>query len=39
MRHRTMRMTPQQNGLVERMNRTLLDKVRRLFPTHLEIEF
>ncbi|KAH9726310.1 hypothetical protein KPL70_008223 [Citrus sinensis] len=27
-RHKTVRMTPQQNGLVERMNRTLMDKVR-----------
>ncbi|KAH9724313.1 hypothetical protein KPL70_007440 [Citrus sinensis] len=28
MRHRTVRYTPQQNGLAERMNRTLVDKVR-----------
>ncbi|KAH9722806.1 hypothetical protein KPL70_006847 [Citrus sinensis] len=27
-RHKTVRHTPQQNGLVERMNRTLLEKVR-----------
>ncbi|KAH9648835.1 hypothetical protein KPL70_025759 [Citrus sinensis] len=27
-RHKTMRHTPQQNGLAERMNRTLMDKVR-----------
>ena len=27
-RHRTIRMTPQQNGLAEMMNRTLMDKVR-----------
>ena len=27
-RHRTVRMTPQQNGLAERMNRTLINKVR-----------
>ncbi|KAH9657209.1 hypothetical protein KPL70_022963 [Citrus sinensis] len=28
MRHGTVRYTPQQNGLAERMNRTLVDKVR-----------
>ena len=28
MRHKTMWMTPQQNGLVERMNRTILERVR-----------
>ncbi|KAH9763957.1 hypothetical protein KPL70_001353 [Citrus sinensis] len=28
MRHRTVRYAPQQNGLAERMNRTLVDKVR-----------
>ncbi|KAH9686286.1 hypothetical protein KPL70_014312 [Citrus sinensis] len=28
MRHRTVRYTPQQNGLDERMNRSLVDKVR-----------
>ncbi|KAH9770122.1 Integrase catalytic domain-containing protein [Citrus sinensis] len=27
-RHRTVRLTPQQNGLAERMNKTLMDKVR-----------
>ena len=27
-RHRTVRMTPQQNGVAERMNRTLLEKAR-----------
>ncbi|KAH9716149.1 Integrase catalytic domain-containing protein [Citrus sinensis] len=27
-RHKTVRSTPQQNGLAERMNRTLMDKVR-----------
>ncbi|KAH9668238.1 hypothetical protein KPL70_021339 [Citrus sinensis] len=28
MRHRTVKNTPQQNGLAERMNRTLMEKVR-----------
>ncbi|KAK9185556.1 hypothetical protein WN943_025912 [Citrus x changshan-huyou] len=28
MRHKTVRFTPQQNGLAERMNRTLIDKTR-----------
>ena len=28
LRHRTVKHTPQQNGIAERMNRTLLDKVR-----------
>ncbi|KAH9722896.1 Integrase catalytic domain-containing protein [Citrus sinensis] len=28
MRHRTVRLTPQQNGLAERMNRTLMERVR-----------
>lgn len=28
LRHRTVRFTPQQNEVAERMNRTLLDKVR-----------
>lgn len=27
-RHRTVRLTPQQNGLAERMNRTLMERVR-----------
>ncbi|KAL3623657.1 hypothetical protein CASFOL_032473 [Castilleja foliolosa] len=27
-RHKTVRLTPQQNGLAERMNRTLLERVR-----------
>lgn len=27
-RHKTVKMTPHQNGLVERMNKTLIDKVR-----------
>ena len=27
-RHKTVRFTPQQNGLAERMNRTLVDKTR-----------
>lgn len=31
MRQRTVRYTPQQNGLAERMNRTLIDKARYLF--------
>ncbi|KAH9670481.1 hypothetical protein KPL70_017006 [Citrus sinensis] len=30
-RHKTVRFTPQQNGLAERMNRTLIDKARYLF--------
>ena len=33
LRHRTVRNTPQQNGVAERMNRTLLDKVRCLLIT------
>ena len=28
LRHRTVKHTPQQNGVVKRMNRTLLNKVR-----------
>lgn len=28
LRHRTVTYTPQQNGVTERMNRTLLEKVR-----------
>ena len=28
MRHRTVRYTPQQNGVAERMNMTLLDRAR-----------
>ena len=27
-RHKTIRLTPQQNGLAERMNRTLMNKVK-----------
>ena len=27
-RHKTVRLTPQQNGLAERMNRTILERVR-----------
>lgn len=27
-RHRTVRLTPQHNGLAERMNRTLIDRVK-----------
>ena len=33
LRHRTVRKTPQQNGVAERMNRTLLEKVRSLLFT------
>ena len=33
LRHRTIRHTPQQNGVAERMNRTLLEKVRSLLFT------
>ena len=33
LRHRTVRNTPQQNGVAERMNRTLLEKVRGLLFT------
>lgn len=32
-RHKTVRFTPQQNGIAERMNRTLLEKVRCLLFT------
>ena len=32
-RHKTVRFTPQQNGLAERMNRTLVDKSRCLLIT------
>ncbi|CAH9089803.1 unnamed protein product [Cuscuta europaea] len=32
-RHKTVPYTPQQNGLAERMNRTLLDKVRSMLAT------
>lgn len=42
-RHKTVRLTPQQNGLVERMNRTLMDKVRSILvqsqlPKNLWVE-
>ena len=30
-RHRTVKSTPQQNGLVERVNRTILERVRCMF--------
>lgn len=33
LRHKTVRNTPQQNGVAERMNRTLLEKVRCLLFT------
>ncbi|CAM9000445.1 unnamed protein product [Rhodiola kirilowii] len=33
LRHKTVRATPQQNGVAERMNRTLLEKVRALLFT------
>ncbi|CAM8938448.1 unnamed protein product [Rhodiola kirilowii] len=33
LRHKTVRLTPQQNGVAERMNRTLLDKLRCLLFT------
>ena len=33
LRHRTVRNTPQKNGVAERMNITLLEKVRRLLFT------
>lgn len=33
LRHRTVRLTPQQNGVAERMNRTILEKVRCLLFT------
>ena len=39
-RHRTVRKTPQQNGVAERMNRNLLDKSRcMLFNTGLPKTF
>ena len=31
-RHRTMRRTPQQNGVAEQMNRTLLERARCMLP-------
>ena len=34
LRHRTVRLTPQQNGVAERMNRTLLNKVRCLLVSN-----
>lgn len=30
-RHRTVRFTPQQNGVAERLNRTIMERVRYLF--------
>ena len=39
-RHKTVRHTPQQNGLAERMNRTLVEKVRcMLFNANLSKHF
>ncbi|KAH9770761.1 hypothetical protein KPL71_012475 [Citrus sinensis] len=39
-RHKTVRHTPQQNGLAERMNRTLVEKVRcMLFSANLSKHF
>ncbi|KAH9648136.1 hypothetical protein KPL70_025471 [Citrus sinensis] len=39
-RHKTVRHTPQQNGLTERMNRTLVEKVRcMLFSANLSKHF
>ncbi|KAH9654969.1 hypothetical protein KPL70_022170 [Citrus sinensis] len=39
-RHRTVRHTPQQNGLAERMNKTLVEKVRcMLFSANLSKHF
>ena len=39
-RHKTIRHTPQQNGLAERMNRTLIEKVRcMLFSANLSKHF
>lgn len=40
MRHKTMRHTPQQNGLAKRMNRTLIENVRcMLFSSNLSKHF
>ena len=39
-RHRTVRNTPQENGVAKRMNRTLLNKVRcMLFSSRLSKSF
>ena len=39
-RHKTVRHTPQQNGLAEKMNRTLVEKVRcMLFNAYLSKYF
>lgn len=39
-RHKTVRHTPQQNGITERMNRTLIEKVRcMLFSSNMSKHF